>query len=183
MLLTLLAWQLAERYSTLEQNARFELESEEVRRAISFRMQTYVTALQQARGLFAAADVTRAQFHAYVQNMDLEAVYPGVAGIGFTPRVPAARRASLEASVRAEGFPDFHIWPAAPDDAFPVWFLEPFNQRNRRAFGYDMYTDPARHEAMDAAARTGAAAATGPVRLMQDEGEDRRKGARSRNHL
>ena len=43
----------------------------------------------------------------------------------------------------------------------------------RRVLGYDMYRDPVRHQAMDAAARTGTAAATGGVRLMQDLGEER----------
>ena len=174
MMLTVLAWQLAERYSALERNGRFELESEEVRRAISFRMQIYVAALQQARGLLAAsAAVTREQFHAYVDNMDPQASYPGMVGIGYAQRVPAARKADLEASVRGGGLAEFHIWPASPDDAFPIIFLEPLDQRNRRVLGYDMYRDPVRHQAMDAAARTGTAAATGGVRLMQDLGEER----------
>lgn len=172
MLLTLLAWQLAQRYDALERGARFQLESEEVRRAIAFRMEAYVSALQQARGLFAGAhEVTREDFRAYVRNMDLDARYPGVLAVGFAKWVPDAAKSAFEAKTRREGFPDFHIWPESPGDAYPIVFVEPFDQRNRRAFGYDMHSEPVRREAMERAARGGSAAATPALTLVQDRGD------------
>src|SRR6266446_7007230 len=157
MLLTALAWQFASRYETLERGTRFHLESEEVRRAIAFRMEMYVAALNQARGLFAGARaVTRDEFRAYVRSMDLDARYPGVVGVGFAPRVQPEKKPAFEAAVRREGFPDFRIWPQTPGDAHPVLFLEPLDERNLRAFGYDMSSHPVRREAMERAARTGA---------------------------
>jgi signal transduction histidine kinase len=172
MLLTLLAWQLAGRYDALERAARFRLESEEVRRAIAFRMEAYVSALQQARGLFAGPhEITREDFRAYVRNMDLDARYPGVLAVGFAKRVVPAQKAVLEEEKRREGFPEFHIWPRTEGDAYPIVFIEPFDERNRRAFGYDMYTDPVRREAMDRAARGAMAAATPTLRLVQETGE------------
>jgi signal transduction histidine kinase len=176
MLLTVLAWQLARRYETLESGARFSLEAEEVRRAIAFRMEAYVSALQQARGLFAGAhEVTREEFRAYVRNMDLDARYPGVLAVGFAMRVPAEAKSTLEEEVHREGYRDFHIWPASAGEAYPVVFIEPFDETNQRAFGFDMYTDPARREAMDRAARSGTAAATGALTLMQERGERARQ--------
>ncbi|HWE23607.1 MAG TPA: CHASE domain-containing protein [Myxococcales bacterium] len=172
MLLTLLAWQLARRYDALERGGRFYLESEEMRRAIAFRMQTYVSALEQARGLFSGAhEVTRDDFRAYVHAMDLDARYPGALAIGFVKRVPAAERAAFETGMRRAGFPDFHVWPTSPGDAYPVVFIEPFDERNRRAFGFDMYSEPVRREAMDRAARGAAAAATPVLTIVQEKGE------------
>ena len=172
VLLTGLAWQLAQRYEALERGARFRLESEAVRRAIAFRMQVYVTALEQARGLFAARrEVTRDEFRAYVRNMDLEARYPGIAGVGFAARTAPDRRAALERSVRAEGIADFHVWPDKPGDAYVLRFLEPLDERNRGALGYDLSSDPARREAMEQAARTGNAVATGVITIVQDRNE------------
>src|SRR5690606_6512331 len=40
--------------------------------------------------------------------------------------------------------------------------------RNRRAMGFDMYSEPNRREALDRARRTGEPAATGRVRLVQE---------------
>jgi signal transduction histidine kinase len=172
MLLTLLAWQLAMRYDALEQAGRFRLESEEVRRAIEFRMEAYVSALQQARGLFGGThEVSRDDFRAYVRNMDLDGRYPGVLAVGFAKRVPAAENAAFVERMRREGFPEFHVWPPAEGDAFPIVFVEPFDERNRRAFGYDMYTDPLRREAMDRAASGAIAAATHALRLVHETGE------------
>ena len=172
MLLTVLAWQLARRYETLESGGRFHLEAEEVRRAIAFRMEAYVTALQQARGLFAGAhEVTRDDFRTYVRNMDLDARYPGVLAVGYAKRVAPEAKRALEEEVRRQGFPDFHIWPASAGDAYPVVLIEPFDEMNQRAFGFDMYTDPVRREAMDRAARRGTAAASAAVTLVQERGE------------
>ena len=172
MLLTVLAWQLARRYDTLERGARFRLEAEEVRRAIAFRMETYVSALQQARGLFAGThEVTRDEFRAYVRNMDLDTRYPGVLAIGFTRRVPPDAKRAFEEEVRREGFPDFHIWPASSGDAYPVVLIEPFDEMNQRAFGFDMYSDAARREAMDRAARRGTPSASAALTLVQEQRE------------
>jgi signal transduction histidine kinase len=172
MLLTLLAWQLASRYDALERRGRFRLESEDVRRAIEFRMEAYVSALQQARGLFAEAhEVSREDFRAYVRNMDLDERYPGVLAVGFAKRVPMAMKGAFEERMRSQGFPGFRIWPRTEGDAYPIVFIEPFDERNRRAFGYDMYTEPVRREAMDRAARGATGAVTPALRLVQETGE------------
>src|SRR5438874_11852603 len=110
MLLTLLAWQLAQRYDALERGARFHLESEEVRRAVAFRMEAYVSALQQARGLFGGAhEVTREEFRAYVRSMDLAARYPGALAVGFANRPPPAARPESVEDPRRPGFPAFTV--------------------------------------------------------------------------
>jgi signal transduction histidine kinase len=172
LLLTALAWQLARRYDALEREARFRMESEEVRRAIANRMQVYVTGLEQARGLFSASGlVTREEFRTYVQNMELDELYPGVLGVGFIARVRAGEKSAFERRVRSEGLPDFRIWPETQGDAYPVVFLEPFHEMNRRAVGYDMSSEPARREAMERAAQSGRAAATGQLTLVQERGE------------
>jgi two-component system, OmpR family, sensor kinase len=172
LLLTVLAWQLARRYDALEREARFRMESQEVRRAIANRMQVYVTGLQQARGLFSASEqVTREEFRAYVRSMELDELYPGVLGVGFAARVRPGEKAVFEREVRGEGLSGFHIWPGTQGEAYPVVFLEPFHQMNQRAIGYDLFSEPDRREAMERAMRSGRAAATGRLTLVQERGE------------
>ncbi|WVM88525.1 CHASE domain-containing protein [Halopseudomonas pachastrellae] len=49
-----------------------------------------------------------------------------------------------------------------------ILYLEPFKGRNLAAFGYDMFSEPVRREAMQAAAESGETRVTGPVRLLQE---------------
>ncbi len=57
-----------------------------------------------------------------------------------------------------------------------IVFLEPFDARNRRAFGYDMYSEPVRREAMERARDTGRAALSGRVILVQEFGTEVQPG-------
>jgi len=60
-------------------------------------------------------------------------------------------------------------WPASTGKAaFPIVILEPNDARNRAALGFDMYSEPVRHAAIDRAAQTNKASASGIVRLKQE---------------
>jgi two-component system cell cycle sensor histidine kinase/response regulator CckA len=54
--------------------------------------------------------------------------------------------------------------------ATSITHIEPFTGRNLRAFGFDMYSEPVRRAAMEAARDTGAAALSGKVVLVQEGG-------------
>ena len=49
-----------------------------------------------------------------------------------------------------------------------IIYLEPFSDRNLRAFGYDMFSEPVRRSAMEHARESGEAALTGKVTLLQE---------------
>jgi diguanylate cyclase (GGDEF)-like protein/PAS domain S-box-containing protein len=71
--------------------------------------------------------------------------------------------------LRVEGFKNFTILPAGPRPiGSSIIDLEPFDLRNQRAFGFDMYSEPTRRQAMDRAAQSGLPAMTGHVRLIQE---------------
>ncbi|MEV3831764.1 CHASE domain-containing protein, partial [Aeromonas allosaccharophila] len=81
----------------------------------------------------------------------------------------AIRPADLQThidQVRAEGFPSYTVQPAGQRDLYSsIVYLEPFSGRNLRAFGFDMYSEPVRREAMQRSVDTGAIALSGRVRL------------------
>lgn len=149
---------------------RFENAVEHVSRNISSRVDTYIALLRAGAGLFAGSgEVSQEEFSQFAARLDLRGRYPGIQGIGFAVRVPASRLDGFIARVRASGRPDFTVWPDHPRDVyFPIVYLEPEDRRNRAALGYDMFTEPVRHRAMQTAARTGTAAATGKVTLVQE---------------
>lgn len=147
------------------------------RRADSFavklleRLRAYEQVLRGAAGVFAATpSVTRESWRRYVTRQELERTYPSILAVGYSPRVTAENLASHAARVRAEGFPDYTVHPVgARSEAFPIEFVEPFTGRNLRAFGYDMFSEASRREAMSRARDTGAPALSGRVTLLQDD--------------
>lgn len=136
------------------------------------RMRAYEQVLRGAAGLFAATShVTRESWHGYLARQELERSYPGILAVGYSPRVTADRVAAHEAGVRASGFPEYRVRPPGRRaESFPIEFVEPFTGRNVRAFGYDMYAEATRREAMERARDTGLPALSGRVALLQDDG-------------
>ncbi len=141
-------------------------------------MTTHLAMLQGVAGYFTASRyVERDEFRAYAEALELERRHPGVLGIGYSRRFKPQERAAVESEMRQQGFADFKIWPdALRTEYHTIVYLEPLNERNRVAIGYDMHTDQERAAAMDHARDTGEPIATGPVTLVQEIDEHKQPG-------
>lgn len=128
----------------------------------------------------AAGDVTREEFGKFV--VSALARQPELQALAWDPRVSGAERAVWEERLRQEGFADFHfkeeeregvlVVAGERTEYFPVIYLESL-QRNVAALGFDVGSERRRRAALDQARDTGLPAATAPVRLAQEEGEQR----------
>lgn len=149
-----------------------------IKSAIERRLKYYITTLKAGKGLFIVKDsVTRAEWKTFVNTLELQKDYPGVQGIGFAALISNEKLPELERAIRAEGFPDFNVRPEGERDNYsPIVYLEPFDWRNRRAFGYDMYSDSVRRKAMKRARDLNKSAMTGIVTLVQETKEDIQSG-------
>jgi len=79
--------------------------------------------------------------------------------------------ADFKALITAEAPTPVTLHPAlakAQPYAVPVTFLQPDTERNRRALGYDMYSDPVRRAALLEAQRTARPTASGKIVLLQE---------------
>ena len=102
---------------------------------------------------------------------------PGLQGFGFAQLIAPDQLQAHIQRVREEGFADYSVRPPGPREVYSsIVYLEPFAERNLRAFGYDMFSEPVRREAMERARDTGLATLTGPVRLVQEDGQDPQVG-------
>jgi CHASE1-domain containing sensor protein len=116
------------------------------------------TLLDNVVGLFnSSSEVDRQQFSTVFETVSLHTTQlKGVQGMGFARWIPADQLQSYESRIRSEGFPTFTVLPPGPRAHYSaIEFLEPFNWRNQRAFGFDMFSEPVRRQAMQRARHTG----------------------------
>lgn len=178
LLLTMFAWQLSNRYIQNRAADRFEFRVNEVVDAISSRLVDYQQVLNGGIGFYAASTaVDREEWRTYITNLNLGEFYPGVQGIGVSVFVQPEDKSAFEASIREEGFEEFSIKPEGDRELYSsIIFLEPFDWRNQRAFGFDMYCEPNRRAAMSRAITTGQPTVSAMVTLVQETDQDPQKG-------
>ena len=158
---------------------RFDRAVRDIQTELEQRIESSITLLRAGRALFAAnEEISQSEFAQYVANMELRSRFPGVQGIGFSQRVSAANVPRLEQELRGEGLERFTVWPTVPvrDEYHSIVYLEPLDERNRVALGYDMWTEAVRREAMLRAWGTGLPVASGKVTLVQEIDEPRQPG-------
>jgi signal transduction histidine kinase len=149
------------------EHERFEEITVSTERAVDRRMQTYIDAMLDGRGLFAASEsVTREEWEDYVAGSELERRYPGIQAIAYAERVPLEGREAHERRVRAQGFPSYALRPAGERyEYFPLVYVAPSKPDNRSLFGYDFYSGRVNRDAMEQARDTGLPHASGKVEL------------------
>lgn len=157
---------------------RFHHDAVQIQEAIERRLETYIVLQRGVVGLFLSSDtVSAAEFHEYVKNVNAEKRYPGIQGLGFTAALTDSQIPELEETMRAQGIPDFRVWPRTDrKDYNAIVFLEPLDRRNRAAIGFDMGTEATRRAAMAKARDTGLPVASGIVTLVQEIDENRQPG-------
>ncbi|HZI16256.1 MAG TPA: CHASE domain-containing protein [Myxococcus sp.] len=167
---TALATGYVQREVLQRRERRFEEAVRDGAESLRQRMDTYQAMLLGTRGLFSSSQfVSRAEFQAYVESLEVQRRYPGIQGIGFTQWLRPEEVRAHEDAVRASGVAGYRVWPEGERPVYTaVVFLEPQDARNLRALGFDMFSEPTRQEAMRRAQQTGLPAASGPVRLVQE---------------
>ena len=160
----------ANRVSEKYQQDEFAFRVQEINETIYRRMQLYEQVLRGTQGLFvASAQVSRSEFHKYIDTLDLQRNYPGIEGIGFSLVVPPSRKPAHIQEVRSSGFPQYDINPEGERDLYTsIIYLEPFVGRNLHAFGFDMYSEAHRREAMEKARDRNQAVMSKKTRLVQE---------------
>ena len=156
---------------TLEQDrSTFDRSVQEIQDRVSSRIETSIALLRAGTGLFAASESVEAnEFEQFVRQIELEKNYPGVLGIGFSRRFSPQQKGDVIAEMHRQHINDFHVWPEDSRSEYnAILYLQPANDLNRNAIGFDMGTEEVRRQAMDAARDSGKPTASGRVRLVQE---------------
>lgn len=151
----------------------------EISSAMQRRVTENIALLRAASALFSTqTDVSPQQFAEFSSDLQASGNLYGSLGLGWAPLISSPQAPAFEMAKRNNGEPDFAIFPkplavntdggAEREQATPIVYLEPLTPSNRRAIGYDMYSDPVPRRAMEAAMDSGRPVASGKVRLIQD---------------
>lgn len=156
ILLSLTAFWLGNEHLKEKERLRFETLTKQATLLVKTRMDTYRQILYAGTGLYGASvNVEKDEWRAFVNALKINRNFPGIQGFGFSSVVDSDGRYGLHTA---------------------IMYLEPLDERNRRAIGYDMYSEKVRREAMTRAAETGLAATSGKVRLVQENAIDEQAG-------
>src|SRR5467141_700523 len=178
LIVTFAAALYVHRTTEAKDRVRFENSVRQVSTTLQNRLDTHVALLRAGTGLFAASiSVEPDEFRKFVSQLDLPNHYPGIQGIGFSLKLQPDGRKQLIEQMRKAGNPDFRIWPEGDRAEYhTIIYLEPSDQRNQAAIGFDMSTESVRRAAMERARDTAAATASGRVTLVQEIEEPKQPG-------
>ena len=176
--ITFVLWINAQNDAMQKAKIRFDTSNVETVHEIYSRMHTYENTLKSGVALLNTGEqMDRKKWHIYISSMELAKSYPGFQGIGFSKVIPHTKLAEHISQMHAEGFPDYTIKPAGKREEYhSIIYLEPLDERNRRAIGYDMFTNPIRQQAMIQSRDTGQTALSGKVTLVQEQANNRQAG-------
>ncbi|MGM0600347.1 MAG: CHASE domain-containing protein [Candidatus Rifleibacteriota bacterium] len=160
VLLSLLAWQHFEGMVEQRQRRLFGYEVETKIKAIQERLIRYEMIIQGGVGLFIASDkVTHKEWQDYVAYCQVQELYPGIQGLGVARFIHHTDLAQLPS--------DMTIHPPGEREEYcPIMFIEPHEDSNEDAIGFDLLSEPVRRNALERAITTGSAAISGRVTLV-----------------
>ena len=162
-----------ERSERQRADVQLHSEADAIASALERRANASSSYLRAGSALIATLDrVPAPLFRRFVSELRLDADYRGAEGIGWAPIVPPPSVTDFDAQMAAQSRGEVTLHPGlAPSQpyAVPVTFLQPDTERNRRALGFDMFSNPARRTAMIEAERTARPTASGKVTLLQED--------------
>ncbi len=178
--LAITAWVAHYTKSEVVREARenFDAVCTEIQSKLADRLRAHEQILRSAAAFVEhGGGVTRREWRSFASRQQLEQKLPGIQGIGFSLVIHRPKLAQHIEEIRAEGFPNYEVFPKGEREMYTsIIYLEPFTNRNLRAFGYDMFSEPVRREAMERARDEDAAALSGKVTLVQETSKDVQAG-------
>ncbi len=170
LVLVFTAWRIARERELRSAQAEFVGHTVQVTELIQQRLVNYELVARGGVSLFASVQrPTSAQWQAYVEGMNMQRRFPATLGLGFAGYVPQRLLVQLQNEWRQSGHGLLSVRPFGERELYgPVLFLQPQTGSNAGVVGFDMYSEPNRRAAMDAALDSGQARLSGPIRLMGD---------------
>jgi len=160
------------------QELEFNSLTEKMAAQIEDQLKTHEQVLIGVQGLFLASyEVEPAEFTSFFNSQKIPDRFPDIQGVGYNEYVSGENEKN-DLIKRLTGYGlDYDIHPEGTRPVYvPVVYLEPQDVMNKRALGYDIYSEEIRKQAIDRAIKTGKTTLTGKIILVQETGEDVQNG-------
>jgi len=176
--ITIFLWKMYDDSIRMRAEMIFRDKTDEITNRLVERMHYHEQILRGAAGLFSVnEDTSRVNWRQYVSSLQLDEIQPGILGVGFAKWLTPEEKDANISKIRSEGFPEYSIRPPGERSVYTsIIYLEPFNWRNQRAFGYDMYSEPLRRAAMDKARDGNITTIAAKIILVQETDKDKQSG-------
>ncbi|MES2769021.1 MAG: CHASE domain-containing protein [Bdellovibrionota bacterium] len=166
-----------------EQEARFERLTRSLTATIEQRFEIYIASLYHTRSLLKIyPDITLKKFDTFIEALKLDENFPGIRGIGYTPKILTNEIPIFERKISQRDFPGYKIHGGENKNHlqnevhYPVAAFHPMDEIVRKAMGYDTYSEPNRRAAMDRAIESGRPSATPRLEFMRGSDNQRKQG-------
>ena len=173
--ITLLSMFAIERGENQRENAELSARATAIASALERRANASSAYLRAGAALLSTMqEIPADDFRRFVSELRLDSDYRGAEGIGWAQVVRPSEVDAFNELLAGQRRGASEIFPPMRGDrpfAVPVTFLQPDTERNRRAVGFDMYSEPVRRAAMDEAERTARPTASEKVVLQQQAEE------------
>ncbi len=124
-------------------------------------------------------DVAPDEFRRFVSELRLDADSRGAEGIGWAKVVLPGEEAAFEYLLNSAAVVPSTLHPARQPGrpySVAVLYIQPDTERNRRALGFDLYSEDVRKQAIDEAESNARPTASGAVVLAQEGANSNRAG-------
>ena len=175
--LSILATFAVARWERANYRLQFQRQTDSLTTALQRSINRYTDLLLALGDFYTVSEqtVSRDEFNRFVQRA--LNTYPGIQALEWAPVVSEENRNTFETAIQAEGYPNFQITEresrggltraASRSYYIPVTYLQPLTD-NEPALGYDLTSDFTRRIALETARDTGKIAASGRIRLVQE---------------
>jgi CHASE1-domain containing sensor protein len=169
-LLVVFAWRAATENARASAREAFLASCEEITELLEQRLVNHELTIRGGAALFASVGhLGPIQWESYVDGLELPTRFPAMAGLGYAAYTNRHGLERLQVDTRAAGRGLLTVFPRGVREFYgPILYIEPKTAENLSVVGFDMYSDPVRRAAMDAAWRDAAPRLSGRVKLLQD---------------
>lgn len=164
--ISLYAWKICAAYEYAQSQARFEEHVRQREQRLVERLQSFEYGLRGAAAYVKGSrNITKAEWHNYVDTLDLRRGFPGALGFGLMLPVAENKRAEFEQQQQRNGEPNFAMHPKTGPPYYIVTYFHPLPD-DAPAIGWNAASDPARREAAEQARDQGTSVLSAPTKLL-----------------
>jgi CHASE1-domain containing sensor protein/two-component sensor histidine kinase len=154
---------------------KFQAVADDALNRIESRVELHLSLLRSTQALFDARNgqVSRNEFKAFFNALDVDGNFAGLRGIGFLKLIRSGDEEVAQRAIKQEYGVDRDVYPATTQEwRTPILLFEPLQANDLTAIGYDMFTEPARRAAIQAAMADDEQHASGRAILGQQTGAE-----------